>query len=142
MSRPPQTGAAREWTRSGPQPPCANTTPGGSAILCDHAWSAIAASLGLSKRQVQIVRVLFDDATEPAMAETLGISSHTVHTHLERVHKKLGVHSRVELVVLVLDEFLRLTASGEGGLPPVCVRHAQGNCPLERERRESGPSPE
>ncbi len=96
----------------------------------EAAWDALASSLGLSKRQVQIVRAVAADDTEFTIAADLGVSMHTVHTHLDRLHRKLGVHSRVELLVLLFAEFLRLTESGAAGLPPVCPRHSRGECPL------------
>ena len=40
-----------------------------------------------------------------AIALELGISQHTVHTYLSRLYRKLGVTSRVQLVLSVLDEF-------------------------------------
>lgn len=124
-------GPGRDRMRDRQPLPRTNGLPAGSAMLSDRAWAVIADSLGLTRRQIQIVRLVLDDATELAMAGTLGVSMHTVHTHLDRIHKKLGVHSRVELVVLLLDEFLRLTVAGTSGLPPLCARHAQGKCPME-----------
>lgn len=101
-------------------------------MLSGLAWTKIAGSLDLSTRQVQIVRAVFDDFTEFAIASNLGISQHTVHTHLERIHRKLGAHDRVEMVLLVLAEFLRLTSDITSGLPPVCGRLQAGRCPLQR----------
>lgn len=102
----------------------------GSAMLSDLAWKTIADSLELSHRQLQIVREVFDDSTEQAIADNLGISQHTVHTHLERIHRKLDIHDRVELVLTILSEFLRLSADAESTLPPVCPRLDAGDCPL------------
>lgn len=107
--------------------------PAGSAMLSPKAWQALAKSLQLSRRQVQIIRAVFDDAKEPAMADNLGISSHTVHTHLERIYRKLGVHDRVELVLAVLREFHRLTKDLSVGLPPLCGRREAGLCPHRTE---------
>jgi DNA-binding NarL/FixJ family response regulator len=104
-----------------------------SGMLSEQAWSAIASSLDLSLRQLEIVKAVFDDAKESAIAEALGISTHTVHTHLERIHQKLGVHDRVELVLLVLAEFLRLTAATPSALPPICGRRMSGECPFQQE---------
>ena len=109
----------------------------GSAMLSSLAWRTIAKSLDLSKRQLQIVRAVFDDATEFAISQDLGISQHTVHTHLERIHKKLEVHDRVEIVLIVLAEFLRLTSDAASGLPPICGRLEMGLCPLQKALRES-----
>ena len=102
----------------------------GSAMLSGRAWNEIARSLQLSRRQLQIIRAVFDDDKEPTMAAALGISTHTVHTHLERIYRRLQVHDRLELVLLVLAEFLRLTADITSGLPPLCGQRAAGKCPL------------
>jgi len=102
-----------------------------SAMLSNEAWHAIARALDLSKRQIQVIRGIFDDEIESSIASRLGISSHTVHTHIERIHHKLGVHDRVELVLLVIAEFLRLTACPGSALPPICGRNGAGNCPLQ-----------
>jgi DNA-binding NarL/FixJ family response regulator len=104
-----------------------------SSMLSDAAWLAIAGSLDLSKRQIEIIHSVFDDATEYTIGQDLGISLHTVHTHLERIYHKLGVHDRIELVLRVLAEFLRLTADAASGLPPVCGRRAAGECPFQRQ---------
>jgi len=58
--------------------------------------------LRLSRRECEITQAVFDDAKEETIAAGLGISAHTVHTHLERLYRKLGVGSRASLVVLVL----------------------------------------
>ena len=84
----------------------------GSAMFADQAWEQIPGSLGLSGREVQIVRGVFDDRIESAIAADLGISAHTVHTHFERLHRKLRVTTRIGLVLRVTRQFLALTASG------------------------------
>ncbi len=85
----------------------------GKAVLADAQWLMIAECLSLSDREVQVVQCVFDDKTEAAAALELSISSHTVHSHLTRVYRKLGVRTRCELVVRVFAEYLFL-ASSEG----------------------------
>jgi DNA-binding CsgD family transcriptional regulator len=102
----------------------------GSAIFSDAAWLQINRSLGFSRREIEIVRGIMDDETEGSIAATLGISAHTVHTHVTRLHRKLEVVDRVGLVLRVVSEFLRLTRSPRGGLPPVCCLHGNVRCPL------------
>jgi DNA-binding CsgD family transcriptional regulator len=99
-------------------------------MLSDQAWREIARSLTLSARELQIVRGVFDDHTDFAIAADLGISPHTVHTHIERLHHKLAVADRVELVLRVTAEFLTLTAAPDSTLPSVCANRTAGRCPL------------
>jgi DNA-binding CsgD family transcriptional regulator len=101
----------------------------GSAIFSDQAWTQLGCSLRLSGREAQIVRAVFDDRTEFAIADDLGISTHTVHTHVERLHQKLAVVDRVSLVVRVVNEFLKLTTAPGSLLPPLCATRAAGKCP-------------
>jgi len=74
--------------------------------LPDEAWGDLALSLGLTERELQIVQGVFMDGTESAIARQLGISTHTVHSHLDRIHRKLGVTSRASLVVRVFAEYV------------------------------------
>jgi DNA-binding NarL/FixJ family response regulator len=75
-------------------------------MFSEQAWAEIARSLRLSARELQIVRAVFDDQTEYAIAADLGISPHTVHTHFERLHRKLAITDRVQLVLRVTEAFL------------------------------------
>ena len=92
--------------RAGKKPP---GSPG-SMVFSNQAWNRIVGGLRLSRREGEIVRGVFDDKTEYAIATELGMSPHTVHTHVERLHQKLGVADRVQLVLRILQEFLRLPA--------------------------------
>lgn len=77
----------------------------GRSILPYDAWRVIANALRISDRELQIVQGIFDDRKEFAIADELKISVHTVHTHLERLYRKLGVSSRVGLVLSILSEY-------------------------------------
>ena len=82
------------------------------SILSSNAWRRIANSLRISDRELQIVQGIFDDQKESAIADDLMISVHTVHTHLERLYRKLGVSTRVGLIICILSEYL-------SSLPPI-----------------------
>ena len=97
-----------------------------SAVFSDQAWNEIAGRLRLSQREREIVRGVFDDLTEFAIAADLGISPHTVHTHFERLHQKLGVANRVQLVLCITQEFLRLGAALNGPQPSLGARRVAG----------------
>jgi DNA-binding NarL/FixJ family response regulator len=106
--------------------------PLGAAMFSERAWQEIARSLKLSSRELQIVRKVFDDHTEFAIADDLSVSPHTVHTHCERLYRKLAVTDRVKLVLRITDEFLALTTAPGTILPPICANRAAGRCPLRR----------
>jgi len=55
---------------------------------------------------LQIIQGIFDDKKEFAIAAELTISVHTVHTHLERLYRKLGVRTRIGLILCILAEYL------------------------------------
>ncbi len=52
----------------------------------------------LSKRELEVITLLFQDRSEAEIAKKLHISSSTVKSHKERIYSKLGIHSKVELV--------------------------------------------
>jgi DNA-binding CsgD family transcriptional regulator len=111
----------------------------GSAIFSKRAWDNVAGALELSRRELDILRGMFDGWTESAMAAKLCMSPHTVHTHVERLHHKLGVTHQVALVLRLVVEFLKLAGAPGSGVPPMCARRNAGRCPLRRKRRVRKP---
>lgn len=83
---------------------------GGQDVLTVHQWTSIGLALRLSPRELQIVQSVFDDLKEAAIADKLGISAHTVHTHLERLYRKLSVRGRTMMSVRIFAEYLRMNA--------------------------------
>ena len=78
------------------------STLNGHRLLSGHEWKVIAASLNLSPRELQIVQRVFHDENEATIAAELGMAPGTVHTHLERLYRKLNVHTRCALVVRIM----------------------------------------
>jgi DNA-binding NarL/FixJ family response regulator len=124
--------AAKAYSRAKTDSPATHKLrcPLGPAMFSNQAWEEIARSLKLSSRELQIVRGVFDDHTEFAIADDLSVSPHTIHTHCERLYHKLAVTDRVKLVLRVMDEFLVLTVASGSILPPICANQAAGRCPL------------
>ena len=56
----------------------------------------------LSKRESEILQRIAYGATTKQVANELGISPHTVKTHLERIFEKLGANDRAEAVAIAL----------------------------------------
>ncbi|MCI0434384.1 MAG: helix-turn-helix transcriptional regulator [Gemmatimonadetes bacterium] len=89
-----------------------------SAFLSDDEWRWLSVSLKLSRRQEEIVRCIVDGDTHDTIAGRLGISSHTVHTYLERLYRKLEVHNERDLVSRIFMAYsLRMTGRDQAERP-------------------------
>jgi len=60
----------------------------------------------LSRRELQILQKIAYGATTKEVAHDLGISPHTVKTHLERIFEKLGANDRAQAVAIALRKGL------------------------------------
>ena len=52
----------------------------------------------LSPREKQVLGALQAGMTERQAAETLGLSPHTIHSHVKAVYYRMGVTSRAQLL--------------------------------------------
>lgn len=55
-------------------------------------------------REVDVLRLLADGATDHEIARRLGISKHTVHSHLDRIGEKAGTRRRFDLSRLAIEQ--------------------------------------
>lgn len=58
----------------------------------------LAVLAGLTRRQRVVLRLLVEGHDMRAIGEELGLSEHTVRTHMQNLYARLGCHSRLELV--------------------------------------------
>lgn len=84
----------------------------GRDLLTDSQWDSIARRLRFSRRETEVVQYIFEGLKESAIAYHLGISAHTVHTHIERIYRKIGVGSRCGLLTRVFATYLSLEDNG------------------------------
>ena len=59
---------------------------------------AAQASLGISERELVVLQALAAGQSNKEIARTLGISPHTVKTHVARLYEKLGARRRTDAV--------------------------------------------
>ena len=78
----------------------------GTLALTDADWETIATILALSARESQVARQVMDGATEADIAARLSIAPRTVHSHVERLYRKLKVHNRHQLLVRIINTYL------------------------------------
>ena len=60
----------------------------------------------LSPREVEILQKVAYGSTTKEVADELGISFHTVKTHLERIFEKLGANDRAQAVAIAIRQGL------------------------------------
>ena len=60
----------------------------------------------LSRRELEILQKISFGATTKQVAHDLGISPHTVKTHLERIYEKLGANDRAQAVAIAMRKGL------------------------------------
>ncbi|MEO0558231.1 MAG: response regulator transcription factor [Bacteroidota bacterium] len=60
----------------------------------------------LTKREQDVLSHLIEDATEKRIAEQLGVSPHTIRTHVKNLYRKLQVHSRAQAVRVAIEQGL------------------------------------
>jgi DNA-binding NarL/FixJ family response regulator len=68
--------------------------PGINAPAYPAAKSTISYPDGLTKREIEVLRLIAMGLTDAQIAEQLVLSLHTVHAHLRTIYSKLGVTSR------------------------------------------------
>jgi DNA-binding NarL/FixJ family response regulator len=62
--------------------------------------------VGLTDREVEVLRLLATGASRRAMAGRLSVSDHTVRHHLEHIYTKLDVRTRVEATLFAVEQGL------------------------------------
>lgn len=92
-------------------PPAANDS--GFAVLDDDADVA---AMGLSSRQLDVLRLLVEGKSNKDICRELGLSESTVKTHLAAIFRKLEVTSRTQAVVAVARRGWRLKFSSGSAL--------------------------
>jgi DNA-binding NarL/FixJ family response regulator len=66
------------------------------------AWAHAAAVLGVSAKDIEVLERILRGESEKEVAAQIGASRRAVHARLERLYRRLDVHSRTELIVAVV----------------------------------------
>ena len=70
------------------------------SVRGDAPTAEVSAKLGrLTGRERQVLELLCGGMSGPELAKAVGVSKNTVRNHVSGLYKKLGVHSRAELIV-------------------------------------------
>lgn len=63
--------------------------------------AAVARLFGLTPRETEVLGLLARGRTQAVIAEKMGVSAGTVHTHIVHVYQKLGIGKQQELIEMV-----------------------------------------
>jgi len=80
----------------------------GQALLSARAWELVGEELGLSRRQLELVRHVFDGKKLTTVASEMRLSLGTVKTYSQRIHQKLEIRDQRELALAVFGAYLRI----------------------------------
>jgi len=76
------------------------TEPAAGSSLAD----ALRERFGLSRMETVVACALADGLTYEEIADRCGVSYHTVHSHVNAIHQKVGVSSNARLLALIRKE--------------------------------------
>ena len=86
------------------------------AVLDRIDWGAVATTLSLSHREMEVVQRIVAGHKLDLIARELTLGLGTVKTYAARVRSKIGVHDHVGLVLAVLEVGLRRTSLSPAGM--------------------------
>lgn len=93
-------GRAGDGTKAQVGIAAAGATPDVRDLLGQKA-DELGARFGLTPRETQVLALVLTGKDSPAIAAALGLTDNTVRTHRKNLYRKLGIHSKQELVRLV-----------------------------------------
>jgi DNA-binding NarL/FixJ family response regulator len=102
-AQPPLVRDGRPRLGVVPRGVAARLTVSSTQFADDGDWQRVGTQLGVTPRELVVLRSLFDGDSEKEIAARLSISPATVHTHLERLHRKFCVQNRAQLLRTTFD---------------------------------------
>lgn len=71
-------------------------------LFSEEQWAQVIARLDLTTRQEQVARLICRGLSDERIARELGRSQSDIRGHCERLFRRLGVNSRVGVVVRIV----------------------------------------
>jgi DNA-binding NarL/FixJ family response regulator len=75
-------------------------------MLSDSEWDMLAKKMRLTPRETQVLRGVFAEQTDDAIAIELGIATRTVRAHLGKIYQKCDCRTRTGAVVTAFKNYL------------------------------------
>lgn len=101
----------------------AESFPQAPDLMSGPDWHLLVRSLGLSRREAEVLRASFYDDRVASIAARLGLAESTVHTYRQRLFAKLGISRCTQLLAVVFSAYLQMErvrptpARNDGSMP-------------------------
>jgi len=79
-----------------------------AASFSEHAKAARLSTLGFTRRQIEIARLVVQGASSKEIGSRLGITESTVKNHLSAMFRKLGSSSRIDFLHTLIARRIRI----------------------------------
>ncbi|MGH2546092.1 MAG: response regulator transcription factor, partial [Actinomycetota bacterium] len=79
---------------------------------------SLAELLSLTSRERLVLKLLAEGMAGPDIARQLGVSQHTVRTHMQNLYAKLDAHSRLDVLRFASEHGLVPEETAEPGQQP------------------------
>lgn len=66
-------------------------------------WTKIQQKYGLSRREIDVCKAMCRGCSNKQIAAILGISASTIEGHQNKIYLKVGVHTRIRLLLTFLE---------------------------------------
>lgn len=66
-------------------------------------WSRIKTKYGLSRREIDVCKEICCGCSDKQVADMLGIAKGTIDGHVHNIYLKVGVHTRIRLLLRFLE---------------------------------------
>lgn len=82
-------------------------------VFNEREWDWYARNWGLTKREIDVVRMMCQGCSYEQTARGLGLKYNTVRALMGRVYKRMGTNNRQGVIIALLE---RLAVMGEEGV--------------------------
>ena len=89
-----------DGTAGSPEPDCPFPD-----LLDEAQWDRARAELGLTRREVEVFRLIVRGLSNAELCHALFISHDTLRTHLKSIYRKAGAKDRVSLILNVVHRY-------------------------------------
>ncbi len=78
-------------------------------VFSSKEWRWFGRCYGLTQREIEVLRLMCQGWDNRKIAQGLNIKYNTARAHMSNVYKRMGVHSKVEVIMTLLNNMKNMT---------------------------------